>query len=86
VDAQPRDAFTDGKYRLLAVKMAERGWLVRTLTYHDSRRSALRHEARACDAVLVWINPFEPQLDRSALDAFLREPLGLKSLKQHVRA
>jgi len=76
VDAKPRDAFAEDKYRLLAEKMAERQWAVRTLTYHDSRRGALRDEARECDAVLVWINPFEPQLDRSALDAILRELAG----------
>jgi hypothetical protein len=72
-DAQPRDALTDDKYRLLAEKMVERKWEVRTLTYHDSRRELLRDEAGECDAVLVWINPFEPQLNRSALDALLRE-------------
>src|SRR5687768_11217969 len=73
VDARPRDASSEDKYRLLVEKMAERRWRVKTLTYHDSRREALRHEARECDAVLAWINPFEPQLDRPALDAFLRE-------------
>lgn len=62
-----------GKCRLLVEKMTERRWEVRTLTFHDSRCEALRLEASACAAVLVWINPFEPQLDRSALDAFLRE-------------
>lgn len=76
VDAQPRDAFAEDKYRLLAEKMAEREWVVKTLIYHDSRRNILRDEARACDGVLAWINPFEPQLDRSALDAFLRELAG----------
>ena len=75
-DAQARDVFAEDKYRLLAEKMVERQWEVRTLTYHDSRREALRREARACDAVLVWINPFEPQLDRSALDSFLSELAG----------
>jgi hypothetical protein len=71
-DAQSRDAFREDKYRLLAEKMVERQWQVKTLTYHDSRREALHDEARACDAVLAWINPSEPQLDRPALDAFLR--------------
>lgn len=70
---QPRDALTEGKYRLLAAKMVERQWTVKMLTYHDSWRERLRREARACDAVLVWINPSEPQLDRAALDTFLRE-------------
>jgi hypothetical protein len=75
-NAQPRDAFTEDKYRLLAEKMRERQWHVRTLTYHDSGREAVGREAGECDAVLVWINPFEPQLDRPALDAFLRELAG----------
>lgn len=73
VDAQPRDALTEDKYRLLAEKMVERKWEVKTLTYHDSRRESLLRDARACDAVLVWINPTEPQLDRATLDTFLRE-------------
>ena len=72
-DDQRRNALVEDKYRLLAEKIAERQWSARTLTYHDSRRDALRSEALQCDAVLVWINPFEPGLDRSALDAFLRE-------------
>jgi hypothetical protein len=73
LNAQPRNASTEDKYRLLVEKMTERRWEVRTLTYHDSCRETVRREAYACDAVLVWINPFEPQLDRDALDAFLRE-------------
>src|SRR5687767_14176114 len=73
LNAQPRNASAEDKYRLLVEKMTERRWEVRTLTYHDSRREALQREAGACVAVLVWINPSEPQLDRSALDAFLRE-------------
>lgn len=73
LDGTARDASKEDKYRLLAEKMAERHWQVKTLTYHDSRRDALHEEARGCDAVLTWINPFEPQLDRAALDAFLRE-------------
>lgn len=72
-DAQPRNAATEEKYRLLVEKMTERAWEVRTLTYHDSRRDVLGREARQCDAVLVWINPTEPGLDRAALDSFLRE-------------
>lgn len=71
-DAQPRNAATEDKYRLLVEKMTDRRWEVRTLSYHDTWRTALHREARRCDAVLVWINPTEPQLDRSALDAFLR--------------
>jgi hypothetical protein len=71
--AQRRDAFSEDKYRLLAEKMVERQWLVKTLTYRDSWRDMLRDEARTCDAVLAWINPFEPQLDRAALDKFLRD-------------
>lgn len=72
-DAQPRNALTEEKYRLLAEKMAERQWQVKALTYHDSRRDALRRDAGMCDAVVVWINPSEPELDRAALDVFLRE-------------
>jgi hypothetical protein len=75
-DAQPRDALAEDKYRLLAEKLAERQWTVRTLTYRDSSREAVKRDARACDAVLVWINPFEPGLDRAALDGLLRELAG----------
>ena len=75
-DAQPRNAAAEDKYRLLVQKMVERSWDVRTLTYHHSFEDRLRRDARACDAVLAWINPTEPQLDRSRLDAFLRELAG----------
>lgn len=71
--AKPRDASTEEKYRALVEQMAGQQWTVRTLTYHDDVRDALRAEARGCDAVLVWINPIEPRLNRAALDEFLRE-------------
>jgi hypothetical protein len=72
-DAEPRDASSEDKYRLLVEKFIERRWQVRTLSYHQTFHDALHREARLCGAVLVWINPTEPQLDRAALDAFLRE-------------
>ncbi|MDP3069680.1 MAG: Cj0069 family protein [Opitutaceae bacterium] len=72
-NALPRNALAEDKYRLLVEKMCARQWQVRTLTYHTSSHDAVQREARACDAVLAWINPVEPQLDRAALDAFLRE-------------
>lgn len=68
---QPRNALTEESYRLLARELVEKGWTVQTLTYHEARREMVRSEALACDAVLVWINPIEPELDRSSLDAFL---------------
>ncbi len=69
----PRNAAEEDKYRLLVEKITARAWAVRTLNYHDSNRARVRAEARACAAVLVWINPTEPDLDRTALDTFLRE-------------
>src|SRR4051812_18520511 len=68
-----RDAFAEDKYRLLAGKMAAGGVGGGTLAYYASRQTAVRAEALACDAILAWINPAEPELDRAALDAFLRE-------------
>jgi hypothetical protein len=70
---QLRDALTEESYRLLARQFIEQGWALHTLTYHDTRREVVRSEARACDAVLVWINPIEPGLDRLLLDSFLGE-------------
>lgn len=72
-DAKTRDASSEDKYRLLVEKFRERGWRVETLSYHQSRRDTLQRECRQCQAVLVWINPIEPQLDRAALDTFLRD-------------
>lgn len=69
----PRDAATEEKYRLLVQRMTLAGWQVRTLSYRGDRHGTLREEARSCDALLVWINPAEPGLDRPGLDAFLRE-------------
>jgi hypothetical protein len=68
-----RDALTEENYRLLAQQFIEKGWALQTLTYHDTRRELVRSEARACDAVLVWVNPIEPGLDRPHLDSFLGE-------------
>jgi hypothetical protein len=73
IGGQGRDAFTEDKYRLLAEKVASDGFVVKTLAYHAARQEIVRKEAFACDAVLTWINPTEPELDRAALDAFLRE-------------
>lgn len=70
---QTRNAGAEEKYRLLVERMAAAGLTPQTLSYHASRREAVRVEARACDAVLAWINPTEPELDRTALDEFLRE-------------
>jgi hypothetical protein len=72
-DAQPRRALTEEKYRLLVEKMTERPLDVRTISYHDSWRDTVHREARQCDALLVWINPAEPELDRAALDTLLRD-------------
>jgi hypothetical protein len=72
-DGRGRDALAEDKYRLLAEKMAAEGLVVKTLAYHASREKGTRAEALACDAILVWINPTEPELNRSALDTFLRE-------------
>jgi hypothetical protein len=72
-DGQMRDAFKEDKYRLLAEQITARKWNVRTLSYHDARRDVVRREALQCNAVLTWINPFEPNLNRAALDALLRE-------------
>lgn len=68
----PRDARTEEKYRLLMDRMTLAGWQARTLGYRGDRHDALQREALKCDALLVWINPIEPGLDRPALDSFLR--------------
>jgi hypothetical protein len=67
-----RDVFAEEKYRFLAERMMERGWEVATLVYHDARQAEIAARAGECDALLVWINPIEPGLDRAGLDAFLR--------------
>jgi hypothetical protein len=72
-DGQPRNALTEENYRLLAQQFVEKGWALHTLAYHDTRQEVVRSEASACDAVLVWINPIEPGLDRPSLDLFLSE-------------
>lgn len=70
---EPRNAVVEEKYRLLTERMALAGWHVRTLGYRDDRQDMLRREALECDALLVWINPIEPGMNRPHLDAFLRE-------------
>lgn len=78
-DGARRDAFGEEKYRLLAERMTEAGFAVRTLSYHASRLVAVAEEALACRAILVWVNPTESGLDRAELDAFLRH-LSMKGL------
>lgn len=70
---QIRDAATEDKYKLLVERLAAVGWQVRTLSYHASRERVVLAEASSCEAMLVWINPVEPELDREALDRFLRD-------------
>lgn len=72
----PRNAATEEKYRLLAERMVLANWRVKTLGYHEDRQQTVRSEALQCDALLVWINPIEPGLDRPRLDSFLRELAG----------
>lgn len=71
-----RNVLTEDKYRLLAERLVLAGWQVRTLGYRSDRHEPLQHKALRCDALLVWINPIEPGLDRAALDSFLRALAG----------
>ena len=43
------------------------------VVYSDDRAGALGEQLLALDGVLVWVNPIEQGLDRSRLDALLRE-------------
>lgn len=69
---EPRNAATEEKYRLLVERMTLAGWQVKTLGYRAAKQEAVRLAALSCDALLVWINPIEPGLDRAVLDSFLR--------------
>lgn len=75
-DGQPRNASAEDKYRLMAERMALAGWQVKTLGYRHDRQAELRREALQCDALLGWINPIEPGLNRAELDEFLRDLAG----------
>jgi hypothetical protein len=72
-DAKRRIASIEDKYRVLVEQMVSRKWEVLTLNYHHALLNTLHREAHLCDAVLVWINPMEPGLDRGALDSLLRK-------------
>jgi hypothetical protein len=43
------------------------------VVYADDRIDAVREQLRDLDGVLVWVNPIEQGLDRSKLDALLRD-------------
>ena len=43
------------------------------VVYSDERVEAVREQVVELDGVLVWVNPIEQGLDRSKLDALLRE-------------
>jgi hypothetical protein len=68
-----RDASDEQSYRVLVQHMVAEGCVVNTLTFRTSQVETVRSAALGCDAVLTWINPVEPGLDRPVLDQLLRE-------------
>jgi Domain of unknown function (DUF6815) len=52
---------------------ADEGVQPEPVVYADDRAAAVREQLLELDGVLVWVNPIEQGLDRSRLDALLRE-------------
>ena len=52
---------------------AELGVAAEPVVYSDDSVDAVRAQLLELDGVLVWVNPIESGLDRSKLDALLRE-------------
>jgi hypothetical protein len=52
------------------------GVRARPVVYADDRVDAVRAQLLELDGVLVWVNPIEQGLDRSRLDALLRDVAG----------
>jgi len=53
--------------------LADLGVEAEPVVYADDRVDAVRAQLLELDGVLVWVNPIEQGLDRSRLDALLRE-------------
>lgn len=53
--------------------LAELGVAAEPVVYSDDVVDAVREQLLALDAVLVWVNPIEQGLDRTRLDALLRD-------------
>ena len=68
-----RDALTEEKYQDLAIAFSSEGHKVESVLYNDESAGKLATGLLKYDAVLVWVNPVEQELDRKKLDALLVE-------------
>jgi len=68
-----RNALMEEKYKKLAALFKEKGFVVDSVTYHDSIAGKLVKELATYKAILVWVNPLEKGHDRKILDALLSE-------------
>jgi hypothetical protein len=68
-----RNALLEEKYRDLAAAFQDADYFVESVLYHHSTAAEVARKLVEFNAVLVWINPIEPGLDREKLDSVLRE-------------
>ena len=61
------------KLREMFRSFAALGVPAQPVVYSDDRAEAVRDQLLSLDGVLVWVNPIEQGLDRTKLDAVLRE-------------
>ena len=72
-DNPERNVFTDDDYRPMAEALAEGGYNVETVLYHDSKIEQLKTDLLKYDAVLGWVDPVIPGSNRRNLDPVLQE-------------
>ena len=72
-DNPERDAFTDDTYKPIAEALAEGGFDVETVLYHDSKVEQLKTDLLKYDIVLGWVDPVIPGSNRCNLDPVLQE-------------
>ena len=72
-DNPERDAFTDDHYAPVAKALADAGFDVETVLYHDSKIEQLKTDLAKYDVVLGWVDPVIPGSNRCNLDPVLQE-------------
>jgi hypothetical protein len=70
---EPGSPVADAKLHGMFEALAELGVGAEPVVYADDCVDAVRAQLVELDGVLVWVNPIEQGLDRSRLDALLRE-------------
>jgi hypothetical protein len=73
LEARRKAAPENGRFLKVFQALAELGIQAEPAVYHDDFCDEVRRQLMQIDGVMVWVNPFEDDRDRSVLDAMLRD-------------